>query len=62
MEYTTIPKIATDLGLSQSKVHYLIRKLGIKPFEYAGPVGLYRSQVLEAVKCELEFLRKYDKR
>ena len=62
MTFTTIPNMASELGLSKSKVHYLVRKLRIDPFDRVGQIGLYPADTLDKVRTELEMLRKYAKR
>ena len=62
MTYTTIPAIASELGLSVSKVHYILKKLGIRPMAHAGSVGLYAPGVIDEVKAGLGLLRRYERR
>jgi len=59
MEYTTISKMATELGVSPAKVSYIVRKLGIEPMGHAGLCRLYNPCILEKVRDGLAMLRHY---
>lgn len=59
MNYTTISRIATELGCRVSQVSYVVWKLKIKPFGDAGVCRLYDPKVIEQVREGLSELRGY---